>query len=516
MEPNGDLILLSQSNELWLDAPVAFQCDTYELGSCTNKRQVSVEYKINQDSKISFHVGSYHPDKILVIDPKIGFGTLIGGNTFDTAADVTADPKGNFYVVGYTEAFTRIPGNGDGFVHKFSPAGALIWSTFLVGNSGEAAASIAVNPAGVCFVGGSTSSRDFPIAGAFQPNLGGGLDGFIVKLAANGTIIQSSFLGGSGRDVVNEVKLGTGAKLGRGLYLLGNTDSRNFPRKNATQNQYAGGSQDAFLTIVHALNFQQLLSTYIGTNDRDEALSLAINPVRGDLYSTMNNSEGSDLVHFKPLSNAPAPITNYSVSRTSYQSAVFNKADSRAQGAGLFGLWFFNLLLYITDPDRIAPAETNALPGLILVHSSCFPAPCNASGTIEIMDQDLNVQKSVNFGASGVGLFVNDVAVRKDGTLYIVGDTTSNNLPQTNSFQTSRKGGWEGFVMRFAPPDLTVTLSSYIGGPSNDFAGDVAADTSGNIFVSGQTSSKNFPTTPGAPKRSMTGTADGYILKITP
>jgi hypothetical protein len=132
------------------------------------------------------------------------------------------------------------------------------------------------------------------------------------------------------------------------------------------------------------------------------------------------------------------------------------------------------------------------------------------------MDQDLNVQKTVNFGASGVTLSVNDAAVHKNGTLYIVGDTTSNNLPQINSFQSTPKGKSEGFVMRFAPPDLGVTLSSYIGGSGDDFAGDVAVDNAGTIYVAGQTSSKNFPATPGAPKRNLTGTADGFVLKITP
>jgi hypothetical protein len=515
LQQSGDLILSAQSKELRLHAPIAFQCDAYESGLCTNKQEISAQYKITQDHKISFDVHSYDPERILVIDPKIGYGTLIGGNSFDMAADVTVDPKGNFYVVGYTEANTRIPGNGDAFINKFNPAGELIWSTFIAGSSGENAASIAVNPAGISYVGGTTSSRDFPIVGAFQPNFGGSLDGFIVKLSSNGTIMKSSFLGGSGRETVNEVKLGTGPKLGRGLYLLGNTDSGDFPRKNAPQNQY-GGAQDGFLMIVHALNFQQLLSTYVGTHDRDDAISLAINPIRGDLYSTTSNFEGSDLVHFKPLSNAPAPLTKYSILKMSFSNAIVRKADGKILAGPLVLLWLHNFLLYLIDNDNIAPADSNASPGLILIHGSCFPAPCNASGTIDIRDQDLNVQKTVNFGASGVGLFVDDATVHKDGTLYLVGDTMSNNLPQTNSFQPTRKGNWEGFVMRFAPPDLAVTLSSYVGGSGDDFAGDVAVDNAGNIFVAGQTSSKNFPTTGDASKRNLTGTADGFVIKITP
>ncbi|HSE39896.1 MAG TPA: SBBP repeat-containing protein [Acidobacteriota bacterium] len=518
MEKEGHLRISIGTNEFKMLAPVAYQCDSYNSQKCVGRSEVNAQYRVTKNHQVEFELGRYDQNKVLVIDPKIGFGTLLGGNTFDSANDVAVDTKRNFYVVGYTEANTRIPGNGDGFVHKFSPAGTLIWTTFLVGSGGEDARSIAVNPGGICFVGGSTTSRDFPIAGAFQPDFGGSSDGYIVKLAANGTIINSSFLGGSGRDAVNEVGLGTGAKLGRGVYLIGNTDSRNFPRKNATQDNYAGGSQDAFLTIVHALNFQQLLSTFMGTNDRNEAISLVLNPVRGDLYSTVGNTEGTDLFHFKPRSSAPAPITNYSVSKMSFETAALSKTDVKLQSAPLWGLWFFNFLLYISDPD-LSSAETTALPGIGLIHSICIADPpsttCVGGGTIQFFDQDLILRKTVQFGASGAAVLVNDAAVRKDGTIYIVGDTTSNSVPQTNSFQPTRKGGWEGVVMRLVPPNLSATLSSYIGGTGHDFAGDVAVDNAGNIFISGQTSSKNFPTTPSAPKRNLGGTADGYVIKVT-
>jgi hypothetical protein len=132
------------------------------------------------------------------------------------------------------------------------------------------------------------------------------------------------------------------------------------------------------------------------------------------------------------------------------------------------------------------------------------------------MNQDLVTQKIVNFGATGAGIFINDAISGKDGSIYVVGDTTSNNLPQVNSFQPTRKGGWEAFVIKLAPVSQETTLSSYLGGTAFDFASGVAVDKTGNLIVVGQTSSKNFPTSPGAPKRSVTGTADGYVVKITP
>jgi hypothetical protein len=511
----GNLEIFIGSNRFSLHAPISYQCNEYQQHECKGRSEIKAKYKIAANHKVQFELGPYEENKTLIIDPKIGFGTMLGGNTFDNASDVAVDTKGNFYVVGYTEAFNRIPGNGDGFVHKFGPTGALIWSTFLVGSSGEDARSIAVNPAGITFVGGTTTSRDFPIVGPFQSTFGGVADGYLVKLAPNGTIMRSSFIGGSGRDAVNHVQLGTGAKLGRGVYLFGNTDSRNFPRKNAAQNSYGGGTQDAFLSIVHAVNFQQLMSTYVGNNQKDESGSLGINPVRGDLYALNINGPNSYIAQFKPVGSGPAPLVNYSISRVPLNSAGLNPTDPNEESVPII------LMTAFANLGPFRPASVSAAaPGIGIAYDRCLQATpgaaCNGSGSVQFMNQDLVTQKIVNFGAIGAGIFINDAISGKDGSIYVVGDTTSNNLPQVNSFQPTRKGGWEAFVIKLAPVSQETTLSSYLGGTAFDFASGVAVDKTGNLIVVGQTSSKNFPTSPGAPKRSVTGTADGYVVKITP
>jgi hypothetical protein len=504
-------------------AAVAYQCDSYERQECKGRSEIESEYKIAADHKIEFELDSYDRNKTLIIDPKIGFSTLLGGNTLDNAIDVAVDTKGNFYVVGYTEANTRIPGNGDGFVHKFSPAGALIWTTFLVGSSGESANSIAVNPAGICFVGGSTSSRDFPIAGAFQPNFGGSLDGFIVKLAANGTIMRSSFIGGSGSDGVTGVRLGKGSKMTNGLYIFGNTDSRNFPRKKATQNQFGGGRQDGFLTIVHSIQFHQVFSSYVGQNGNDQITSVALNTQRGDLYVmalSPDNNEGPYILHLKPKS-APASVSqpgiledDYNPFRIIFGHAIFTQ-DPLVFKFG-FAMWFANTAALQPENSNVI----NAAPSVALITICPRPAPntpCFENASITLFDQDLNRQSTTTFGGTGPGLFIiNDVEASSNGTLYMTGDTLIKNLPLVNPIQAQHKGGYEAFVLSLAPRTSQPTFYSYLGGPSSDFASAVAVDHAGNIFVVGSTSSKNFPTTPGAPKRSVTGTTDGYVTKITP
>jgi hypothetical protein len=211
-----------KSHKFRILAPIVYQC---ESDDCDTKTTVKAEYKLAADHKIAFKLGSYDPNKILAIDPKIAFGTMLGGNTFDNAADVGVDATGNFYVVGYTEAKTRIPGNGDGFVHKFSPTGALIWTTFLAGSGGEDARAIAVNPAGICFVGGSTSSRDFPIVGLRR---------------------HYTYLGGPAFDFASGVAVD---KAGN-IFVVGQSASKNFPTTPGAPKRSTTGTADGYVVKI--------------------------------------------------------------------------------------------------------------------------------------------------------------------------------------------------------------------------------------------------------------------------
>ena len=102
----------------------------------------------------------------------------MGGNTaLDDGNDVALDPGGNIVVVGRTEcpdfptagALDPILGRfSDAFISKFSPAGALLWSTFLGGGDEDFATSAAVDASGNVVVVGETRSVTFPLVGAFD------------------------------------------------------------------------------------------------------------------------------------------------------------------------------------------------------------------------------------------------------------------------------------------------------------------------------------------------------------
>ena len=87
----------------------------------------------------------------------------------------------------------------DAFVTKLDPSGAIIYSTYLGGNgTAEYAELVVVDSAGNAYVTGDTDGNDFPLVNPLQ-NDQPGVDGFVVKLNASGALVFSTYLGGNTR-----------------------------------------------------------------------------------------------------------------------------------------------------------------------------------------------------------------------------------------------------------------------------------------------------------------------------
>ncbi len=124
---------------------------------------------------------------------------------------------------------------------------------------------------------------------------------------------------------------------------------------------------------------------------------------------------------------------------------------------------------------------------------------------------------STYFGGSGTGIDqANAVAVDSDGNAYITGVTASDGILLVNPFQTSNRGLTDGFVLKLDPTGSTVIYSTYFGGSGNDEGHSIAIDAAGNAYVTGLTSSSDFPTTSNAAQRTKAANQEGYLLKLNP
>lgn len=200
------------------------------------------------------------------------YSTYLGGSGTDDALSITADADGNAYVTGGTDS-TDFPtanafqeqsgGDRDAFVTKLNASGTqLLFSTYLGGESTDTATHITLDEFEDVFVTGRTFSSSFPTGSASQSTKAAGsdtADAFVSEIGKGGSLIYSSYLGGSGNEdsfggdgFLNAVG-GVAVDPAGNVYLAGNTSSdTDFPTTAPMQSAYGGGLADAFVAKLAA------------------------------------------------------------------------------------------------------------------------------------------------------------------------------------------------------------------------------------------------------------------------
>lgn len=151
-----------------------------------------------------FSVGSKAEDissKAQAVGATIEFAQAFGGSAVETIRDIAIDPEGNILAVGSTDSpdFLGTGTDRDGFVMKLDPTGErVLWSVRFGGTGTDETAALAVDANGNVVIAGGTTSGDFPTTpDAFQTNLAGSSDAFILIFDPNGQRIFSSYYGGA-------------------------------------------------------------------------------------------------------------------------------------------------------------------------------------------------------------------------------------------------------------------------------------------------------------------------------
>jgi hypothetical protein len=443
-------------------------------------------------------------------------------------------------------------------------AASLDYGTLLGGREDfvDSVAGIAIGDDGSVYVVGGTDAGDFPVLDALQPQIGGSVDAFVIKLTPEGEIVFSTYLGGAGADNATAVQvasdawvariardgskilastylgggqresfvglaLGRSGPLARGVYVYGATESLDFPEVNPTQAGYGGGLTDGFLAILKSNNLKPVLSTYAGGDANEIAVGLALNDRRGDLYLGLFDSgrpDGASITHLR-LAGAAAfqpvakPKVDYEASDRALEE-VLNSSNRLLKTVVLSQYAAPPPVPVSKSAPRGALAST---PGAALVLVPCVPqAPattCNDPASLVLLDEDLQVTANRGFGGPIGTAFAPEVLVSgADGAIGIIGETTAANLTLINPIQRKRQGGFDTYLYHFPQP-LTAgpSLVTYYGGRQDDFAMAVAIGPDGEIWTGGVTFSKQkLTTTNDAIQRKLAGRQDGYLVKIDP
>jgi hypothetical protein len=225
------------------------------------------------------------------------YSTYLGGAVQDRGLDIAVDAAGNAYVTGRTGSDTfplrnalqrRRAGVFDGFVTKLSPTGALLYSTFIGGVNGENEGfGIAVDTSGNAYITGRTTSMRFPTVNPLQATNGGGAnDAFVAKINPTGSaLIYSTYLGGNGAEFVIRIDVDTA----NNVYVIGSTDSTNFPTANPLQPTNGGGTLDAFVAKINPTGSALIYSTYLGGSGTDTGAGIDVDAAN-NVYVTGGTS----------------------------------------------------------------------------------------------------------------------------------------------------------------------------------------------------------------------------------
>lgn len=554
LDSSGDLVISAATGKVRQPAPRIYQ----EVNG--ERQQISGRYRLFEGEKeirdsairnpqVAFELAEYDESREMVIDPEVVYATYMGGSSttfdaLDTAGDVTVDEEGSVYIVGTAASAdfpTRFPlqgafrGSSDAFVTKLDPNGQLVYSTYLGGSLFDGGNSIEVDATGAAYVGGTTSSDDFPTVNPIPGVRGNGADVFIAKLSSDGSqIVYSTVIGGSDTDSVADLALDAE----NNLHVLGNTfqaggvPASDFPTVNPLQATNGGGFSEGFWSVISANGSSLLFSTYLGGDGKDLFGSIDVDPSSGNVY----------LSYFTDSSNFPAS-----------GSSVITPSAGGAPEKGVLGFrreevidfWILLDVLEIgssesaedISPDsgveaRFITVLGSTLEGYI-VDVILTPHPAPPSGKISsqeakpqadggldaritVLDQDLNVTNTVFFGGSREET-VSALAIDSRGAVYLTGHTRSNDLPTVNPIQATQVGSLDGFLAVFHPQTLAPVFATYLGGSGLDEISGVAVDEQGNIYVVGLTFSTDFPTaTPGAVQDQLRGISDAFIIKISP
>jgi hypothetical protein len=120
-------------------------------------------------------------------------------------------------------------------------------------------------------------------------------------------------------------------------------------------------------------------------------------------------------------------------------------------------------------------------------------------------------------GGSGTEDAVKVIGIDGGGSAYVAGYTTSLNFPTTpGAFQPTAPTIWDAFVSKFDPTGSVLIYSTYLGGSGSEPLYGLAVDSAGSAYLSGYTTSLNFPTTPGVFDPVPDSAVDAFVVKLSP
>jgi Beta-propeller repeat len=335
------------------------------------------------------------------------------------------------------------------------------YSTYFGGDSADYASSIAVDASGDAFLAGATDSTTIP------GNSGGtaGFDAFVTEIDPSGALLFTSIFGGtSGDEFPGGIAIDS-----QGIYISGTTDSSDFPVTQGTAQTVflggaVGGDNDAFAVKIPLDGSGITWGTYIAGSGSDSGLGIAV-----------------DSGH------------NVYVVGETFSANIAGAVVSPLPNGGLLNL------------------------GLNTVDDDGYIVKLNSTGTAYLLASYIG-------GSSGD--LATGVALDGVGNIYVSGETISSDLPTTaGAVQTTcgtdascnanaSTSFDDAFIVSIRADLSNYNYVTYYGGSDVDDAFAIAADASGNAFVTGTTASTDLLYTGTTYQSTLLGAQNAFLLEL--
>ena len=467
----GELVNKTMFGDLKYSKPYAYQfIDGKEI-------EIPCRYKIDQQNNLSFELGNYNHDAILIIDPvALRWAAYLNGNSNATATTGThnhgieVDISENIYVGGRTDA-TNFPlttgrfqptysgGTVDGFITKLvggasiNSAGSMLWTTYLGGNGADNIYALKLDASNNIYVTGNTSSTNYPTAGStiIQSTLNGTSQSFVTKMNTNGTaLVYSTYIGNTASNLQSKFLY---VNSSNEVFVVGQTTTGLTTTGTPLQAAFGGGTNDGFLLKINAAGTAITYSTYYGGAGEDE-------------LTCVRASGTSDII-----------VVGTTTSTTNIATAgAFQTVKA---GTGIVGF-----VAKFTAPSTVTRAWGTYI---------------NSSGGTNTLN-------------------LTSTQVDASGNVFIGGFTTgaAATCITTGSFQTIYRGNTDLYVGKLAGNGATLIAGTYVGGTGTEvnMMGINISDL-GDVYALGYTNSPDMDTTFDAVQPTNFGGNDAVFFKIS-
>ncbi len=285
------------------------------------------------------------------------------------------------------------------------------------------------------------------------------------------------------------------------------------------------GTYDADKPLV--IDPQLLYATYLSGSTTEDGFAVAVDSA-GDAYVTgqtfsANFPTSFGAFHTLPLGSGEVFVTKLRPTAADgqgsdliYSTLISGSANDIARDIAVHNATGNACVVGDTLSRLSFPITANAFQNATVGAGDVFMTCLNSTGTALVYSTFL----SGNNGSVGRGIAVDD-----SSGVYVTGRADSADFPTKNAFQSAHGGNTDVFVAKIDPTQsgaASLIYSTLLGGSSDENGEDVAVDSSGAAYVTGQTLSTNttgtlFPirgaaqSSPGA-----NGSRDAFVAKIDP